>query len=465
MTKKFLIGLFALATITSGCEKDLDIKPTDSVNEEQVFNSVASLQKALNTAYARYVSARVTSSYVSSLTSDETKFGPNNGGSGQFAFRWQYNSDGTSGGDVTAMFGVHYATIDMVNRTLAWVDKVPADPSEFEERDYIEGQLLALRAISHFELLEAYSKAYDAADPLGQAVMLVSCYDCRPPRNTVAETVAQIEKDLTDAKALMPAVTPATFNDLKLNNITVTAIQARVALYKREWQKAADLATEVINANLKPLVNAAGFAGIWTDDNTNEILFRGRLENSAALGGQWTSTNGNVIFSPSDKLTNSYPAGDIRLTEYIGTNGVGARYVKKFSQSSRGGSIVDLKAIRTAEMYLIRAEARAELDDLVGAAQDIDAIRDMRIAGHGDVSYPDKPTAIADIMLERFRELAFEGFRFFDLKRKNMDVQRAASDVDSPLWQTLSAGNFRFVYPIPNDDILANPNMKQNDDY
>lgn len=466
MRNKFIIGLLALYTVSTGCEKDLDQRPIDQVTEEVAFTTVAALQKGLNTAYARYSTARINTVYASSLVSDELKFGPNNGGSGQFGYRLQYGADNTSGSDVTAMFGSYYSAIDMINRILTIADKMDLTGADATTRDYIKGQLLALRAMSHFDLLQAYSENYNPSDPLGISVVLESCLDCYPGRNTVAEVITQVEKDLEDAKALMPAVTAANYNDLALNPISVTAFQARIALYKSEWQKAADLATTVINSNIKPLVSGTAFTGIWTDANTNEVLFRSRLELSAALGGLWTSTNGNVIFSPSDKLTASYPAGDIRATTYIGTNTGGARYVKKFSLSSRGGSIVDLKAIRTVEMYLIRAEARAELNDLLGAANDINSIRQNRITGYTPMgAYPDKATAIADILLERYRELAFEGFRFFDLKRRNLDVQRLASDVDSPLWQTLQAGNYRFVFPIPFDEILANPNMVQNDGY
>jgi hypothetical protein len=67
-------------------------------------------------------------------------------------------------------------------------------------------------------------------------------------------------------------------------------------------------------------------------------------------------------------------------------------------------------------------------------------------------------------MDERFKELCFEGFRFFDLKRNNLPVQRNASDA-SPDWQTLSASSYRFVLPIPNAELLANPNMVQNSGY
>jgi hypothetical protein len=460
MTKKIITGFFALYVIVTGCKKDLDIRPTDTVDEIAAYNSVASLQKGLNTAYANYGGARLAMMFANSITSDETKFGPQNGGFGQFGYRLQYNGGAT---EVTDMFYGYYSLIDQVNRVLEKTAEVPApDPASIAQRDYIKGQLLALRAMGHFELLQAYSKKYDPADPLGIPVMIKSCLTCQPARNTVAEVIAQVEKDLDDAKALMPAVTVATFNNLVMNQISLIAYQARVADYKGEWQKASDFATTVINSAVKPLVTGTAFTGIWNDITSNEILFRSRYETNTSVGAEWN--NGGIIFSPSDKLTNSYSSTDIRKGAYIGTAS-GGRYVKKFSASSRGTNVVDVKGIRTAEMYLIRAEAKAELNDLAGAAADINALRAQRITGYTPIAYADKNIAITDIMLERFKELPFEGFRFIDLKRRGLSLQRDATDVDSPLWQSLATGDYRFVYPIPDDEILANKNIIQNSGY
>jgi len=464
MRIRVISSVILLFVLGAGCKKNVDLKPTDTVTEDVAYNNVAALQKGLNTAYANYAGARVDKSWVSSLTSDETRFGPDNGGTGQFAYRLQYGSDGSTGGDVTNGFFLYYRVIDRVNRVLERLPLVAANSAaEASQKTAINGQLLALRALSHFELLEAYSKKYDPTDPLGVIVMTQTCLTCYPARNTVADVVARVEQDLADAKLLVPAVSGA-YNDLVLNPISITAIQARVALYKGEWQKASDYATTVISSGAKTLATGVGFTNIWTDGNTNELLFRSRFENSAALGANWTNTNGNVIFSPSDKLTNAYATTDVRLNAFIGTTS-GKRYLKKFYSSSRGGGIVDLKGIRIAEMYLIRAEARAELNDLAGASADINTLRTARIAGYTPITYADKGTAVADIIQERFKELCFEGFRFFDLKRKGLPLQRSASDVDSPVWQNLAAGDKRFVYPIPADEILANPNMKQNQGY
>ncbi|HEU4469799.1 MAG TPA: RagB/SusD family nutrient uptake outer membrane protein [Flavisolibacter sp.] len=458
---KFFILLASAALLISGCKKELDISPTDTIDPDRALQNLDAIRLGLNTAYARY--GRINTMYISSLLSDETKFGPDNGGSGQFDFRYQYGSDGTTGGNVISAFGNLYSMLDMVARLMEKVDEVPGEEAQ---RPIMKAELLSLRAIGHFELLNWYSKPYNAADPLGVPILLQSCLTCKPARNTVGEVMTQIEADIAEAKALFPNVT-AGFDDLRLNKLSLTAFEARVALYKSEWQRAVDLATTVISSGIEPLVSGAAYQGIWTDANTNETLFRLRYENNAAVGNLWTAVSGNVIFSPSDKLTASYSANDVRLNAFIGvgpTGGIGAgkRFVNKFFNSSRGGRIVDVKAIRTAEVYLIRAEAYAELNNLVAGAADLNFLRERRITGYVNQTFGDKAALINAVLDERFKELAFEGFRFFDLKRRNLPVQRLASDVDSPNWQTLSAGNDRFTLPIPASEFLANPNMVQN---
>jgi hypothetical protein len=68
-------------------------------------------------------------------------------------------------------------------------------------------------------------------------------------------------------------------------------------------------------------------------------------------------------------------------------------------------------------------------------------------------------------MQERFKELVYEGHRFFDLKRRSLPVTRLAIDAPSPAGTSLPAGNFRFTLPIPLPEVTANPTMTQNEGY
>jgi hypothetical protein len=462
---KFLILMTAAVIGISSCKKELDQQPTDVFSEANAFLTLADVQLGANEAYGRF-GTYANNMYISALVADEAKLGADNSGQGALTYRYQYASDNTSGGDVISAWGGYYTIIDQVNRVLPKISTVTATAGEEPRRNIIKGQMLALRGIAHFNLLQLYCKNYDPADARGVPVMLTSNPLAKPSRNTMGEVMSQIEADLTEAKNLLPAVTPGDFTDTVMNRVNVAAFQARIALYKKDYDQAITYATEVITSGVRPLASGNQFAAIWTDDANNEVLFRIRYATSSSIGGLWTTTGGNIYIAPSDKLVGSYAANDIRLSAYIGTNGSGNKYVNKFFTSSRGGRVVDMKVCRMAEMYLIRAEANARKasPDITSATADLNTLRSNRIPAYTNVTFPSATSLIDAIMTERFKELAFEGFRFWDLKRNNLSVDRLSSDA-SAAWQTLPSGNYRFVLPIPNGELLANSNMVQNDNY
>jgi len=462
---KFLFLMAAAVIGISSCKKELDQQPTDVFSEANAFLTIDDVQLGANEAYGRF-GAYANNMYVSALVSDEAKLGADNSGQGALTYRYQYASDNTSGGDVISAWGNYYTVIDQVNRVLPKISTVTAAADQEPRRNILKGQMLALRAVCHFNLLQMYCKNYDPADSRGVPVMLTSNPLAKPARNTMGEVMTQIEADLTEAKNLLPAVTPGDFTDTVMNRVNVAAFQARVALYKKDYDNAITYATEVITSGIRPLASGNQYAAIWTDDADNEVLFRIRFATSTAIGGLFTTTGGNVYIAPSDKLIGSYANNDVRLSSFIGTNGAGNKYVNKFYNSSRGGRVVDMKVCRMAEIYLIRAEANARKasPDIAAGAADLNTLRSNRIPGYTNATFPSATSLIDAVMAERFKELAFEGFRFWDLKRNNMSVDRLSSDASAE-WQTLSSGNYRFVLPIPNGELLANPNIVQNDNY
>ena len=469
---KFLYLALAGTVLATGCSKELEQNDPGAVSEANAFQTIEHVQKGLNAVIGSY-GTYVNDIYKAALVSDEAKIGAGNGGQGLLTFRYQYSSDATTGGDVTAGYSSYYGLIDNANRVLKYVDVVSGNVTQ-ARRDEIRGQLLGMRGLAHFSLLQSFAKAYDPSERLGVAIVLESNPAGRSARNTMAESVAAIEKDLADAKALLPAVSgTSAFSDTVLNRINIAAYQARIALWKRDYPAAITFANEVINSGIKPLVSDADFAGIWNDLGSdtkygiNETLFRIRFPNSSSLGALWTTTAGGLIYvAPSDKLVSTMDSSDIRRTAFIGTDGDGNNYVNKYYTSSRGGRVVDLKAIRTAEVYLIRAEAyaRQSTPNVTAGAADLNFVRSKRITGYTDETFASASDLANAVVEERFKELCFEGLRFFDLKRLGLPVQRNSTDA-SPEWQTLAASSYRFVFPIPNAAILANPNMEQNAGY
>jgi hypothetical protein len=463
LNNKFFYFLLAGFVVSTGCKKELDKQPTSTFSPDNAYETVADLQLGTNEVYARY-NAYLNDIYVNSLISDEAKLGVDNAGQGALTYRFQYASDGTSGADVIAAYSGYYSMIDQVNSVLSFIPQVIA-PAEETRKNVLRGQLLALRAVAHFSLLEFYADRYDPAKS-GVPIMLQSEVFVNKPRHTQGEVMAQIEKDLADAKALLPAVTPASFSDTVMNQVNIAGYQARIALYKRDYSAAITHATTVINSMVKPLASAATFPNIWQDLSSAEVLMRRRMATSTALGALYTLPGGQIYISPSDKLVAALPATDVRRATFIGTSG-GNNYVNKHFTSPRGGRAVDIKIMRISEMYLIRAEAYARTGnagDVALGAADLNTLRAARITGYTPVTFATGEALAIAVLDERFKELCFEGFRFFDLKRNYLPVLRLASDA-SPEWQTLAAGNFRFTMPIPLFELQANPATVQNPGY
>jgi hypothetical protein len=134
--------------------------------------------------------------------------------------------------------------------------------------------------------------------------------------------------------------------------------------------------------------------------------------------------------------------------------------------NSSSSNLVDIKLFRTGEMYLIRSEAYAESNNLPLAADDLNDLRDARITGYVDQSFTDKDVLVTAIINERFKELAFEGHRHFDLRRKDLPISRNPEDAVNALGAVLlTPNNAQYVFPIPNGELRANTNMVPNPRY
>jgi len=118
-------------------------------------------------------------------------------------------------------------------------------------------------------------------------------------------------------------------------------------------------------------------------------------------------------------------------------------------------------------MYLIRAEASANTGNLVSASADFNAVAKLRQPAFVDYTFASVNDATTNLLQERFREFAFEGHRFFDLKRTATDITRDSDDCAAiqNAACTLPASNFRFTMPIPSAERDVNPGLQQNPGY
>ncbi len=472
--KHFKIAFSSLLLLTViSCKKVIDVEETDFIGGDIALKTVGNNQQGIIGAYAGLGTEMAI--LLNATLADEVK--KSEFYNAATTHEWQYTSTDIGIRDNFTAFTPYYRVIDRVNRVLQALpsaDSTKAGDNTLRSR--LRGEALFLRAFSHFELSRYYTGNYE---PNGLALAYMEVPSLEPQaRITMQPFYQKLMADMAEAKTLLPN----NLTDIyRANKLTVSGLQARVALYMKDWPNAITYATEYINAI--PLASSATFDGIWKDANTEEVAFK--LKRTPSIGTKigslfrGTSANattiGTVTWMPTDKLWNAYDqVNDIRFSSYLkdepllAAAGRPSHIVKKYEGTgygTAGENVADAKVFRTAEMYLIRAEAKAETNDFVGAALDINALRKTRITGYTDVSFVSRDEAIAAIMLERFKELAFEGHRFWDLRRKNLPVERLASDAPSALGTTLPAGNFRFLLPIPNTEIQANSKIQQNPGY
>lgn len=463
--KKIFIPIIAFAVVVSSCKKNLELLPTDSIDISKAYTSVDDIEKGLMGVYAANNLANSANPdgkiYIASILADEAKISNENRGQGQFTFKWQYSS---VEGEHNADFARYYVMLDRLNRILEVIENIPAGtPADNARKAKIKAELLGLRGVAHYELLIRFMPSGYDANALGVAVMLKSDITSKPARNKVGEVVTQIESDLSAARNESNLPNAPT-DVVRLSKAAIAGYQARVALLKRDYTAAISFATDAINFSGKTLATGGVYQNYWTDGNESETIWKYRNQATPQL--LWRDTNGDVFFEPSDKLKNQFDkVNDIRYSTFFGAVGGDTSVVIKYPGSSSGPQINDEKIIRISEMYLTRAEAYAESNQLTQAAADLNAVRAARITGYTNVSFAAKDEAVSAIMNERFKELCFEGFRFFDLKRKGLPINRNASDVQSTSWQNLPANDYHFALPLPQHETKANPNAQQNPNY
>jgi hypothetical protein len=458
-----IVFIFIAAIALSSCKKYLERKPIDSVPEVAVFTSMVGLQNAITGAYAGVSPAVEDEIYQTALVTDEATLPTeNNTGRGVIVYRWQY--DAGTGGEASASFRDFYFALNRLNKILDNIAGVPvADAIEEATKKQIQGEALALRAYCHFELLRSFSAGFNAAD-IGVTYMSTSVIGS-PSRNNVGEVLTKAKTDLTTALTLLPA--SFTLNTRFTRN-AVAALQAQIALYEKDWDGAISFSSQVITA--VPLATQAQFQLVWKDQSNAEVIWKMKRNVGDNRVGDtyFDRTQNKIIYAPSKELRDTYDqVNDTRYSAYVLDLGGGRYTLNKY----RGGdaanvNLADIKAYRTGEIYLIRAEAYAEKNNLVAGAADLNTLRRARITGYVDEVFATKDALINAIITERFKELAFEKSRYFDLKRKLLPITRIPEDAINALGAvTLDQTKREYLMPIPLAEINANKNMQQNTGY
>lgn len=472
--KKYIkiFTLVLLAFTVASCNGFLDTVPTDSGSSETAMLTMDDAQNVINSLYA----AAKSSSYYGSAIFElgEARADDMQPKENAASYDQVYKLD-FSANNLT-YFGVWnqcYNIIMRANTVLENWESIPASSStEIAKKNDFKGQALAVRALCYFDLARLYGSPYTKsggpqtlAAPL--ILKVVAPNEAKVPRNTVAEVYAQVETDLTEALGLLSKAK----NNGRFNYYGAKMLQAKVHLYKGEWDKAYTAATEVINSGSYSLVSNASYLASWGSENNAESIFELTVTTQSNVDSNkgydsyfhylWTTDEslglgrGYGSFVPSESLLNLIQSDpdDVR-NGWIQKYTVGGRDVYclgKFpGNPGLGHALNNLRVFRLSEAYFIAAEAglKASKSD---AKSYLDAII-VRANPDASTTYTFNEDAI---LTEKRKEFAGEGHRFFDMMRLGKTINRTggwhyATNVGTA---TITNDDYRTVLPISASEI------------
>ncbi|HUR11075.1 MAG TPA: RagB/SusD family nutrient uptake outer membrane protein [Flavitalea sp.] len=467
--KKIIVGLFFVAFVAS-CTKVLDTEPAYQLDGSQRFKSIEDHEFALIGAYRLFRQPNYygagSNAYVGlpDMMSDNLNETNESLSNYTTLSTWTYAEDETN---IDGTWQAAYRIISQANLVLRDIDDFTEENPGAVNR--IKGQALAIRAMVHFDILRYWVDNYDRNSTVpGIPYITEFDYEAKPSRGTVKETYDKIEADLSLARNLMTSIDApinATGRAL-IDNSVVNAIMARMYLYSNQLDSAIKFSTLVINTI--PLATPAQFPTIWTDASTSEVIWSVAFNSGEGRIGDniYFVPNNRSSYRPNPTLVTLYDqVNDVRFNSYFQVRSnrrVLSKYLAKAAQIPRPDGVVNFKAFRTGEMYLIRAEAYARKGGAneALALADLNTLRAARITGF--VAGAETGQALIDaIALERRKELIGEGHRWFDLKRTTRTINRT----NCTNFCTLLPSDRAWTWPIPLTEINANPNIAQNPGY
>lgn len=495
--KKIINKIFLLAAFLSfGCAEDyLDTLPTDAVSEALVFTTTQNARTALNGIH-RIMFVRWDSQgqpgeggvmIARDVLADDLVMTTQGNGWFVAYSRW-LNHVNENGGDVRFVWRFYYAIIGNANMIIANIDDAEGPQSDKAE---IKGQALAYRAWAHWNLVQLFGQRFEAGGAntqLGVPIVTEPIIE-GGPRNTVAEVYVQVNKDIDDAIALL-----GTNRNAKSHiNINVArGIKARVAMTQGIYPVAAQQAR--LAREGYPLMSQTQILDGFNNLDNPEWIWGSRQQDDqqtffasffAYLSVNFSSTNirsnpkaiNRLLYdqiSDTDSRKRLWDPNAANATlrdpfidQVTLSNFSKRNYMnRKFVAQANASSVGDVPYMRAAEMYLIEAEALAR-DGQVGAAQDVL----FELASARDSEYTKSTNIgqalIAEIMIQRRVELWGEGFRFYDLKRLNLPLDRTGSNhvstvINGKFEEPAGTNNWQFKIPI--SELNANEFMVQNPD-
>lgn len=523
MKKNILISLgLAVSIALFGCDSGLDISPSGSVTEDSYWQRDTDAVTAVNAVYAEMDGPTmvkqldgVTDIGFRALTGPGTLYDVGQG-----------NIE-TSNGAIEGIWNRYYRGVRKANDVIANIDQVEIGDEELLER--VEAEARFLRAYFYTQMSSLWGGVPLITEPIE-----ISEHVGRTGREAVVDFVIDELNGIIASDAL--PVSYGSSDDVGRATIGAAhALKARVALRNSRWEIARDAAQEVMDLGIYELYPDYGGLFQYEGQDSDEIIFARHYHENGQTYNAFTysasSIGGNSTVEPIHNLYlkyrlddtaydleafdsaseayedldprwdhsvyytgqpignstyNSHPSSEtadrVNLTETSTEHGYNMKkwvdYENDSSNPSNGS--INLILIRYADVLLMYAEAKVELNDIDQSVYD--ALNEIRERPTVDLdpidgsTHPDQAALRDYIQDERARELAFEGLRLFDMNRWGIGDEKAGlvqgahfEDENGDVYLqdvnfNKSFSEHHVLWPIPQDEINVNSEITENND-
>lgn len=538
MKKVFLLLSACAGTLFVSCDDSL-IEPfaPGALTESVAIQTSNDLQGLMNSTYANLYNRE--DAVFTSVFTDEAGIGFANGGQG-ITEEYVFFLNSTSAAP-NAIWNSMYFALSRANRVITFADRItPVDAADTEKIQRIKAEALVVRAFCHLKLMSYFSTDLknDAALAAILSDRIIPSTETNLQRSTNGVFYQSIHSDLDAALTIYNTLTTNPYTGIVrtyyASDVLAKALKARAYAYKGDYTNAETWADNVISTSGITLANTTQYTQIfWTDNEPANVEVIWRLKRTPAQNGQgvnmhngWCSVRPNAagspfyevgrslfnIMNPTNIPSATSPANggwpltgaikDVRFrtlvapsstaaanwdtsSDYINADkliihkygGVGTG-TSTFASTAANGNSNDYKLVRLSEMYFIKAEARANANDLTGAATALEAVLDARNAVNMSAPvFANATQAWAEILNQRRLEFCFEGYRYIDIKRlaslanftaldrHPQDYSSSTTNYPGANPSNLPMNSYKFTFPIPISETNANTAITQNPGY
>lgn len=470
--------LFYISLIISltSCSRLVEVDPPyTNINKDNVFRNDLTATSAITYFYTLLSSYNQTPSTNSisslymygGLVADELTLYDKS----QLNYNMFYTNSLNSNNIDAGVWNINYSLILSVNLAIEELGSNKFLSKSVQQQ--LLGEAKFMRAFLYFYLVNLYGDVplVVSSDPLINQTL---------GRENADKIYTQMVADLSDAEVILS-------EDFRSGNVAISSSQrvrpskwaakallARVYLYHKDYSLAEQLATEIINQSslfqldsLDDIFLISSKESIWQLQNVNNTQGNTGEGNLFILPSGGPTSTGYPVYL-SHHVVESFEEGDQRKSHWIDTVMDDKANIYYYANKYKSGALASPgqnteyeTVFRLGEQYLIRAEARVQLNRLTEGESDLNVIR--KRAGLGILNSLTKDSLIESIMHERQVELFTEwGHRWLDLKRMGM-IDKVMTLITLEKGGTWNA-NWAY-WPIAQSELIADHNLVQNVGY